>query len=220
MDNLDAILAGYDKPANVVSDPAQPQPQPQAPANDQPMFPGETVPPKQGFSITHNPAGSDPKLEYYVRGPKKGQLKPSKKNSGTSSPNSNVKPTSIQASTLLTGAMFITMIDLILPMGFCALHNWQFPDAKIDARDLKMKDYQRNELAPIADAVAREMNINASPVVLLLVGIVGIYGLNMMTLHNEAVAKAKIAKKNEQAKKDSAKTTAENHTKTVPFIPN
>jgi len=128
---LDALLAGYDKPAETG-----------AVNNGAELFPGDKVvnsAPDQStpFSISHNPSGSDVKQEYYVRGKKKGLPKPPGR--GTAP-----KPTTIVASSLITGSLFITMIDIILPMVFAGLNNWR-SKIKVDSDKMKMTQRQKDD---------------------------------------------------------------------------
>jgi len=193
--DLDAILSTYNKAA-----------QESTPTGGE-LFPGDrvssTAAPNQGtpFSITHDPAGSDPKQEYYKRGAKKGLPKPA-------GSQSKPKPTTIVASSLITGSLFITMIDIILPMVFAGLNNWR-SKVKVDSDKMKMTQRQKDDLAPIGDAVVKELNINANPVALLLIGLGGIYGGNLVMLRNEAEKEMKKAA--EKAKKEADEKKTKNY---------
>lgn len=198
---LDELLKTYDKPS-AESEPVES------------LFPGDRVTPggSRGDTvskpsatpfITHDPAGSDTPIEYYVRGAKKGQPKPPRKNAP-------VKPTSIQASVLLSGALFITLIDNLMPMIFAGLNNWR-SKIKIDSAKLQLTDKQRADLAPVADAVARELNINSNPVPLLLIALAGIYGGNMVMLRNEEERRMKNEAKKEHEKNQKLVNTAHNN---------
>lgn len=86
---------------------------------------------------------------------------------------------------ILTGALFITMIDLCLPMIITGLNN-RFSKQKMKASDLSLTAKQKSELAPIADKVVKQFDFNANPNALLLFSILGIYGANfaMVKLSN------------------------------------
>lgn len=198
---LSALFKSYDKPA-IETTPTGEKPI----DNSNSEFPwlstgatgNEKTPvqsPPSGFSITHDPNGSIPKTEYYVRGPKKGQPKPPSKSRPVVP-----QPTTIQASSFLTGAILLSMVDLIIPVALVGLNNMK-SKVKLKADSLKMSDAQKRELAPIADAVLKEMNVNASPVMLLSIALLGVYVPTFLMIKSEAETQAKLD--NEKAKKVS-----------------
>ncbi len=82
---------------------------------------------------------------------------------------------------ILTGALFITLIDLCLPMIIAGLNN-RFSKQKIKASDLYLSAKQKSELAPIADKVVKQFDFNANPNALLIISMLGIYGANFAML--------------------------------------
>lgn len=121
-------------------------------------------------TITQN----QPTVEYYKTGKKAGQPKPPKKVRVTYTPSQT--PASLSGE-LLTGALFITLVDLIMPILMVGLNN-RFSKQKIKVKDLQLTAAQQKELAPIADRVVKQINIEANPTMLLICSMLGIYGAN------------------------------------------
>lgn len=203
-EDIEKILAGYDKPATdsapVTSSEPVPGKMPWETDYKEPS--GKQVP----FSISHNPSGSDPEIRYYKTGPKAGQPRPARKGQAIS------KPTEIKASSFLTGAILISMVDMLIPMALAGLNNWR-SKVKINADDMKMTDAQKKELDPVATAVLQELNIQASPTLLMGVMMVGIYAGNLMLLRSDAEAKQKL---NEKTKEANIKADSVNNVRRVP----
>lgn len=90
----------------------------------------------------------------------------------------------IQASDYINGAMFILLIDLLLP-NVIAFGNNKLTKKKIKASKMQMTDKQRSDLQPLADEVAKHLLVNVSPITLFVISLVGIYGINFMMLKAE-----------------------------------
>lgn len=176
-----------------------------APPTNTEQFPWSSAPgtqqtgnkPANGFNITHDPAGSDPEVRLYKSGPKAGQPRPPRKGQPVS------KPTNLQASAFLTGALLLSFLDMLLPLALAGLNNWR-SKIKIKADDLMMTSKQKEELKPMADAVLRELNVQASPTVLLCIGMVGIYAGNVMMLRSESEMKMKLEHEKNKGMADKA----------------
>lgn len=125
------------------------------------------------------PVQTEP-TQYYKTGAKAGQPKPSKTRTTTTTPAQPTPPATISGE-LLSGALFLTLIDLLLPFIIAELNNWKSP-IKINSEDLQMTAKQKKELEPIADAVARKWNMSGDPVILGLIALAGIYGINTAAL--------------------------------------
>lgn len=119
---------------------------------------------------------SDPTL-YFQSGAKKGQLKPRARKGIVK----NDTETMTLDSELLSGALFLTLIDLIVPSIIVFLNN-KVSKKKIEVDQLSLTPKQKAELERVADAVVKKINFNGSPVTLLLVSLLGIYGVNFMAL--------------------------------------
>lgn len=132
----------------------------------------------------------------YKTGPKAGQPRPPRKvRIGYNQTN---EISSISGE-ILTGALFLTLIDLVMPVLIIGLNN-RFSDQKMNAKDLKLSDKQKAELAPIADKVVKQLNINANPNMLLIVSMFGIYAANFVALKLTLTAK-----QNEKSNSTNAK---------------
>lgn len=120
---------------------------------------------------------TDPRL-YYQRGAKKGQKKPNfdkvLQQSGSYEP-------ATLSGEILSGLMFITLIDMLFPLLITTVNNL-YAKKKVKAYQLKLTAKQKNELAPICDKIVEKWNITADPVWLLLISMVGIYGVNYITI--------------------------------------
>lgn len=136
------------------------------PANPAQQIPQSQVTANGSTSWVGNPL-------YYQSGKKAGQLKPLKAKV-------NVSPTNQPATLsgeILTGALFITLIDLILPILLVGLNN-RFSDSKMKVSDLQLNAKQKSELSPLADKVIKQVNIEANPNLLFFMSLIGIYGAN------------------------------------------
>jgi hypothetical protein len=109
-----------------------------------------------------------------------------KKKRGRPSKSSKVEEpiNEIQGSSVISGSLLILLIDLILPNIMAAVNN-KVSKKKIKASLLQMTPEQRKELEPVADAVSREMMLKANPLAMLIISMIGIYGVNLMMLKNE-----------------------------------
>jgi hypothetical protein len=90
-------------------------------------------------------------------------------------------PPIINGEALINGGMFILLIDLLLPNIICLLNN-RLSKKKIKASKLQMTAEQRKDLEPIANEVAKQMSMKANPMTVLIISLVGIYGVNFMML--------------------------------------
>ena len=159
--DIDKLLAGYEK--EVI---------PEQPVDTTPQ--GDT----EETQYRINPHDkTDPRL-YYQKGAKKGQKKPNfdkvLQQSGQYDP-------ATLSGEILSGLMFITLVDMLFPLLITSINN-MYSKKKIKADQLKLTAKQKNELAPICDKIVEKWNITADPVWLLVISMVGIYGVNYITL--------------------------------------
>lgn len=98
-------------------------------------------------------------------------------------PKKNEEP-EIKDSSLISGALFLLLIDLAIPT-LLSFANNKLGGKQIKARQLKLSKEQREELAPIADEAIKELMIKASPITVFFVSLIGIYGLNFLMLKSE-----------------------------------
>lgn len=163
-DILNELLSGYSKPAEIKEDAPTDTPEP------------------SDIQETDDDK-SDP-TKYFQSGKKKGQPRPAKRRAVSFEQNSN-DPDTVAFGDVLTGAMFIMLIDMLLPLLIEVVNN-RFTKHKIKASDLSMTAEQRKRLTPLADGVVKQWNIKANPAVLLLIGFAGVYGMNYAALIQEA----------------------------------
>lgn len=194
---LDNILSEYKEPA-LSNEPT--------PSDiDAGLFGGKSsVTPKKEPFISHDPTLA-PKQEFYKTGKKAGQPKPQKK--GTAPPLNPAGQLSIQATTFITGAVFITMVDLLIPLFITGVYNWMQSRKKdgltLEYEKLKMSPSQRNDLAVVGDAVVRELKISGSPTALFIMGLAGVYFMNFILQKSLAEKEALLKKQRDE--KDNSK---------------
>ena len=98
----------------------------------------------------------------------------------------NTEVNQIAESPVITGALMMMLIDLALPQLIAFANNkLNKKGKKIQATALQMTPEQRKELEPVADQVAKEMMIQANPLTVLIISMIGIYGINFMMIKNE-----------------------------------
>lgn len=85
----------------------------------------------------------------------------------------------IVSGEILTGALFLTIIDMLLPMLIAIVNNYASKN-KIKHEDLQLTREQQKQLEPIADEVMKEIEMNANPVAIMIIAMAGIYGMNFM----------------------------------------
>jgi hypothetical protein len=124
---------------------------------------------------------SDPDL-YYQSGKKRGQLRPKANDKLGVTIRNETKV--IKGNNLLTGLMMLTFIDLIFPLVITVVNN-RFTKKSIKSHQLKLSKTQKNELTPLADEVVKMLDIEANPLHMLIISMIGVYGLNLMEARNE-----------------------------------
>lgn len=163
IDDINAILSGY---KNITKDETSSN-------TTQPTI-QQTVQENNNLGSSSNNNGT-PVNDVYKTGKKAGQPR---------KPRVTFNPTQQQATLsgeILTGALFITLVDLLLPLIIAGLNN-RFSKQKIKSSDLYLTAKQKSELAPIADKVVKQFDFNANPIALLCVSMIGIYGANFALL--------------------------------------
>lgn len=151
--------------------------------DEQEEAPASNEQPKEPVDWRGNPA-------YYQTGNKAGQLRPSMKHKAPSP-----EKMELQGSSLIDGALFIMLIDMLFPLIITALNN-KFTDSKIKLEDLQLNDKQKKDLTPVADEVIKKLSLQANPIWLLVIAMSGIYGINYMAAKSAADVTPK--KKNER----------------------
>lgn len=93
-------------------------------------------------------------------------------------------PKQLLASDLISGALFLMLIDLAIP-NLIAFANNQVSKKKIKPKLLQLTDKQKQELEPFANEVTKQLLIKGNPLYVFIGCLVGMYGLNFMLLKNE-----------------------------------
>lgn len=166
------LLSDYKRPPDVPVAPVIPPPA----QNAQPQQPVVPSPGAAPAAMTSPTAGAPG--DVYMSGKKAGQPRPPRKVRATYTPSVEMAQL---GSDILSGALFLTLVDLMLPVLIAGINN-RFSKVKIKAKELSMTDKQKKELAPIADKVMSQINVQANPTLLLLIGMAGIYGMNLAAL--------------------------------------
>ncbi len=161
-EDLDALLAGYNKSLTVDEEKT---------STETPIQNAEVVS-SQPVTWQGNPA-------YFQTGKKAGQLKPNMKHKAPMVESAEI------SGTLIDGALFIMLIDLLVPM-LITIANNKFSDTEIDIEDLQLSEKQKKDLSPLADEVVKKLSIEGHPVTMLVLGMAGIYGINFMAARQNA----------------------------------
>lgn len=162
--DLETLLAGYTEPAKVDA-PSTPAPTPQQPVNNggAPNWYGNPL--------------------YYQRGKKKGQLRPNGARPFYSQPvGVSVNPNSSEISgDIISGALFLTIINLLFPMLFSVINN-MVSKKKLAYEDLQIDEKTLKQLDDLSNKALKHIKIEANPVGILFFTMLGLYTLQFMTV--------------------------------------
>lgn len=189
--DIDSFLSGYKSDMTVLS--------PSSGGSQTQMNPALSNPVIDTINTVKEQWQGNPK--YYQTGKKAGQIKPSMGSTtvkpsqpsqqGQPLPNTTANQTGNVSSTLITGALFLVIVDVAIPFAIASINNWLTKD-KIDSAKLQLTEKQRKDLEPLADAVVKYLNLQANPVVLFLIGYGGIITMNLMLQKSLAKSKPEI----------------------------
>jgi hypothetical protein len=162
VDEIDAYLSSFKKPITVTDDTVQEEP-------------------KKSITVGLNDRVSDDVAKanpdkYFTRGSKKGLPKNPQKTMQELNP--PAKEMQISGS-LIDGALFIMLVDLLFPLIITLVNNKVSKD-KVDVEDLQLTEKQKKDLEPIATEAMKSMSMKANPMLLMLISFAGIYGINFM----------------------------------------
>lgn len=172
----ESILSGYEQPKEV-----------DAPEAIAPALDGD---PKKETEASVSQGSWEGNPEYYQSGDKKGQ-KRNRKIKATIDKNA---VTSIPGSYIVTAAMFLMLVDTIIPMILVGLNNW-VTDTKIDLEDVRLKREIRKEIEPLGDATLKQLNLTGNPGLMLILAMSCHYSWNFMLARVKAKNEPKIEKK-------------------------
>lgn len=127
---------------------------------------------------------------YYQSGKKQGQLKPPPKNGNFKQafqqPQVSVNPETsvITADAVISGAIFLTIINILIPMLFSLAHNFVVKDKRkhIEWEMLQMDEKATKQLETLADKALKHIKIDANPVGVLIVAMLGMYTMQFLTV--------------------------------------
>lgn len=91
----------------------------------------------------------------------------------------------IKEENIINGSLLILLIDLILPRLVVLVHNRISKEKQVKSSQLQMTNKQRKDLMPIADEAAKQLLIKANPITVLLIALIGIYGINLLMLRSD-----------------------------------
>lgn len=129
-------------------------------------------PPGMAGELAHEWKGD---TRYYQRGQKAGQLRP----------NAIPRKEMTLGGDILDGAMFITLVDTLVPM-IIALANNSFSKIKVDPDKMTLTDKQKKQLEPICEQVVKKLSLTADPTWLLIVALFSMYGIQFYSIRQEA----------------------------------
>jgi hypothetical protein len=129
---------------------------------------------------TNMPIVDEPAAQEFAK--KKRGRKPGQKAGMSASDVTDMNPETtgmIGENPIITGGLLMLLIDLALP-NVIALINNKVSKSKITASTLQLSEDERKQLEPLADQVAREMSVKANPLTVLIISLVGLYGMKLM----------------------------------------
>jgi hypothetical protein len=125
-----------------------------------------------------------PAAEEFVkskRGRKKGQKNGMKADDIFSDPDQSQQ---VNDNPIITGALLVMLIDIALP-NIIVLINNKVSKSKIKVNTLQLTDDEKKSIEPLAEQVAKEMSVKANPLTVLIISLVGMYGMKLMVQKTE-----------------------------------
>jgi hypothetical protein len=147
----------------------------------------------QGGSTTNGNLHSNQEWQgnplYFQTGKKAGQLRPK-------GPKMVYTPSNTPASIsgdLITGAMFLALINLLMPVLISGIHNYfaKKKEDKLKWNDIAITKEQENKLAPIADMAAKQIVLTWSAPAVLIFSMIGLYAMQYALARMENSLKQK-----------------------------
>ena len=98
----------------------------------------------------------------------------------TTATGTTAKPITVNAAQFLTGALFLTIVDALMPTLILKVASYVSEDYNaLKPRQIKLTKEQRAELAPLADEVVRIALGQIDPMALLLISMAAMYWENI-----------------------------------------
>jgi len=114
---------------------------------------------------------------FYQRGSKKGTLREKPYVKATYN---HAASTSIPATMLINGALFLSVINFIIPLLICTVNNYMSPKEKVTVKDLQLSKEEKKEIDPLMDATLKQLNIQGNPLILLSITLVSAYAMKFV----------------------------------------
>lgn len=129
---------------------------------------------------------------FYQRGSKKGTLRDKPYIKATYN---TAATQSIPASMLVNGALFLMVINFIIPGIIVSVNNWLSPKEKMTMKDLQLTKDEKKEIDPLMDATLKQLNIQANPLFLLILTLTFTYSNKFISKKFETPGDEKETKK-------------------------
>ena len=101
------------------------------------------------------------------------------------------KPISVNAAAFITGALFLTIVDALLPSAIIYIAGLVSEDYKaLKPKQIKLTKEQKADLAPLADEVVKIVLGEADPLFLLLIAMSAMYWENIQDAEPAPVKKS------------------------------
>ncbi len=163
-DSMEDLLSGYSSPKTETP----------APVNEQEAPPAEIN--QEQFATPPNPDAWIGDKRYYQRGAKAGQLRPG----GVRATYNHNATSTIPATMLINGALFLSVINFIIPLTIVTINNWVSPKEKMTLKDLRLTNEEKKEIDPLMDATLKQLNIQGNPLILLMITLTAAYSMKFI----------------------------------------
>lgn len=134
--------------------------------------------------------------EYFQTGAKAGQKRQRKPR--TRMQYTGAYEESTISADIITGAMFISLVDLLIPMLFVTINNY-LTGEKLKPTDLSLSAEQCRKLEPVADKAMSYIKLRGNPLIILGLTLLGMYSMQLVKAKMEY--KVKKMNENENEKK-------------------
>lgn len=165
-------LGDYSEPKEVIAAPVETSPIAEQFTTIPPIENGDS--PSFAKATEGNWRGDN---RYYQSGKKAGQLRPDPKIKATYNHNAT---SNIPATMLINGALFLSVINFIIPMIIVTVNNYLTPKEKMGVKDLQLTKEEKKEIDPLMDATLKQLNIQANPLILLCITLVSSYAMKFV----------------------------------------
>lgn len=123
---------------------------------------------------------------YYQSGKKQGQLRQLKPRGITVGYQPSSEPQEIGGD-LISGAMFMSIIDMLIPGLIVVINNFLVKDKKdiLKISEMQLDEKQIKKLEPLTEATLKQIKLRANPSVLLIFTLLGLYSIQFAKIKFE-----------------------------------